>query len=194
MFHTLSRRLEKQGELVLLNSRATELLLLLLRRAGELVTKDDLLHAGWGNRVVAENNLTVHMAALRRVLRGDGEAVDHIRTEHGRGYRFISPVEATPGEGDGRSRAATVPASGQAEARGISVLVAPVQSLLADEKSRATAVEVQRHLMVQLSREPGAQVVSAGDARYVLRTSVRPRDGAVPVSYTHLTLPTIYSV
>src|SRR5204863_1255389 len=87
-----SRRLEKQGELVLLNSRATELLLLLLRRAGELVTKDDLLHAGWGNRVVAENNLTVHMAALRRVLRDSGETDDYIRTEHGRGYRFVMPV------------------------------------------------------------------------------------------------------
>ena len=68
-FYALSRRLEKQGELVPLNSRATELLLLMLRRAGELVTKDDLLHAVWGDRVVAENNLTVHMAALRRVLR-----------------------------------------------------------------------------------------------------------------------------
>src|SRR5918996_2242225 len=121
LFHTLSRRLEKQGELVALNSRATELLLLLLKRAGELVTKDELLQAGWGNRVVAENNLTVHMAALRRVLRDDGEAVDHIRTEHGRGYRFISPVEVMHAEGDGMPRAATVLASGQTEARGISV-------------------------------------------------------------------------
>jgi len=184
VFHTLSRRLEKQGELVLLNSRATELLLLLLRRAGELVTKDELLQAGWGNRVVAENNLTVHMAALRRVLRDNGEAVDHIRTEHGRGYRFISPVDVTQAEGHGMPRAATALASGQAEARGISVLVAPVQSLLSDEKSRAIAGEIQRHLMVQLSREPDAVVVGAGDARYVLRTSVRPGDGDVQVIAT----------
>src|ERR1044072_6950916 len=105
-FHTLSRRLERQGDLVLLNSRATELLLLLLKRAGDLVTKDELLQAGWGDRVVAENNLTVHMAALRRVLRANGEAADNIRTEHGRGYRFVSPVEVTPGESNGTPRAA----------------------------------------------------------------------------------------
>ncbi|MGY0569809.1 winged helix-turn-helix domain-containing protein [Bradyrhizobium sp. RDM12] len=98
-FHVLSRRLEKQGELVLLNSRATELLLLMLRRAGELVTKDDLLHAVWGDRVVAENNLTVHMAALRRVLRDGGEADNYIRTEHGRGYRFVMPVTVAQAEG-----------------------------------------------------------------------------------------------
>jgi DNA-binding winged helix-turn-helix (wHTH) protein/Flp pilus assembly protein TadD len=184
VFHTLSRRLEKQGELVLLNSRATELLLLLLRRAGELVTKDELLQAGWGNRVVAENNLTVHMAALRRVLRNNGEAVDHIRTEHGRGYRFISPVEVAQAEGDGMPRAATVLASGQPEARGISVLVAPVQSLLSDEKSGAIAGEIQRHLMVQLSREPDALVVGAGDACYILRTSLRPGEGDAQVIAT----------
>src|SRR5689334_654903 len=106
--HTLSRRLEKQGELVLLNSRATELLLLLLRRAGELVTKDDLLHAGWGSRIVAENNLTVHMAALRRVLRDTGQVDNYIRTEHGRGYRFIAPVEIVQMDGDSVPGALTV--------------------------------------------------------------------------------------
>ena len=102
VFHTLSRRLERQGDLVVLNSRATELLMLLLGRAGELVTKDDLLQAAWGNRVVAENNLTVHMAALRRVLRTDDDDADrYIRTEHGRGYRFIMPVETTQAESGG---------------------------------------------------------------------------------------------
>lgn len=181
IFHTLSRRLERQGELVLLNSRATELLLLLLRRAGELVTKDDLLHAGWGNRVVAENNLTVHMAALRRVLRAGRDAEEHIRTEHGRGYRFIAPVEVMQTEADSVPSAPTVRPGGPPRSRGISILAAPVQSLLNDEKSRAIAGEIHRHLTVQLSREPNAVVVGAGEARYVLRTSVRPGDGEAQV-------------
>src|SRR5438874_11374014 len=98
-FYALSRRLEKQGELVPLNSRATELLLLMLRRAAELVTKDDLLHAVWGDRVVAENNLTVHMAALRRVLRDGGGAGTDSRTGHGLGYRVIMLVAAATAGG-----------------------------------------------------------------------------------------------
>src|SRR5437763_2969739 len=153
VLHTLSRRLEKQGELVLLNSRATELLLLLLRRAGELVAKDDLLHAGWGNRIVAENNLTVHMAALRRVLRDTGEVDNYIRTEHGRGYRFIAPVEIAQMDGDSIPRVLTVrpghQTGGGAEWRGVSILVPPVQSLLNHETSRSLAVEITRDLMVQ---------------------------------------------
>ena len=181
VFHTLSRRLEKQGELVLLNSRATELLLLLLRRAGELVTKDELLHAGWGDRVVAENNLTVHMAALRRVLRAGGETEEHIRTEHGRGYRFTTPVEIVQTEEDGLPRGSAIRVSRPPQSHGISILVPPVQSLLNDEKSQSFGVEIRRHLMVQLSREPDTMVVGAGDARYVLRTSVRPRDGEAQV-------------
>jgi DNA-binding winged helix-turn-helix (wHTH) protein/Flp pilus assembly protein TadD len=180
-FHALSRRLEKQGELVLLNSRATELLLLMLRRAGELVTKDDLLHAGWGDRVVAENNLTVHMAALRRVLRDGGEADNYIRTEHGRGYRFVMPVAVAQAEGSSVPSGSTVHVGRQQESRGISILIPPVQSLLDDEHSQSLGVEVRRHLMVQLSRVPDAVVIGGGDARYVLRTSIRPVEGGVQV-------------
>jgi DNA-binding winged helix-turn-helix (wHTH) protein/tetratricopeptide (TPR) repeat protein len=189
VLHTLSRRLERQGELVLLNSRATELLLMLLRRAGELVTKDDLLHAGWGNRIVAENNLTVHMAALRRALRDTGEADGYIRTEHGRGYRFIVPVETAEADGDSVPRilpALTGDRTGGrtdrgVERPGISILVPPVQSLLDSEAPRALAVEITRTLMVQLARVPDVLVIGSGEARYTLRISVRPETGAAQV-------------
>jgi DNA-binding winged helix-turn-helix (wHTH) protein/tetratricopeptide (TPR) repeat protein len=181
VLHTLSRRLEKQGELVLVNSRATELLLLLVRRAGELVTKDDLLHAGWGNRVVAENNLTVHMAALRRVLRDGGEADTCIRTEHGRGYRFVMPVKVAQAAEDNAPRAPAVRVAGQLQPSGISIQVPPVQGLADDEESGSLAAETRRHLMVELSRMPDASVTGSGDARYVLRTSVRPGKGGAQV-------------
>lgn len=189
VLHTLSRRLEKQGELVLLNSRATELLFLLLRRAGELVTKDDLLHAGWGNRTVAENNLTVHMAALRRVLRDSGQADGCIRTEHGRGYRFIMPVEVAQADNDSGLRVLTArrgrrtgrQTRGRAERSGISILVSPVQSLLNHEKSPSLAVELERNLMVQLARVPDVLVIGSGEARYTLRISIRPGDGIAQV-------------
>lgn len=179
-FHTLSRRLEKQGELVLLSSRAAELLLLLLTRAGELVTKDELQRAGWGDRVVAENNLTVHMAALRRVLRDSGEAEEHIRTEHGRGYRFVTPVRRVQAE---RSRPAAVPATAlppQRTPQRISILVVPVECPPDDPASHALATEVGRHLLLQLARVHEALAVGIAaegprerEARYLLRTSIQ---------------------
>lgn len=195
MFHPLSRRLERQGELVPLNSRATELLLLLLRRAGELVTKDDLLSAVWGDRIVAENNLTVHMAALRRALRDGGEAESHIRTEHGRGYRLVTPVDVTQAERDSLPGAPAIRLASRPDTtHRMSVLVPPVQSLLNDDASRSLAMEVGGHLVVQLSRIPDTLVMGmpAGDlepdaalaasqARYLLRTSLRPKDGSVQI-------------
>lgn len=190
VFHTLSRRLEKQGELVLLSSRAAELLLLLLTRAGELVTKDELQRAGWGDRVVAENNLTVHMAALRRVLRDGGQVEEHVRTEHGRGYRFVVPVkrkEAEPGAFP--SPPTIAPASGPAAQR-ISILVLPVESPPDHAVSRALAVEVGRHILLQLARvhEALAIGIPAGQrgyaARYVLRTSIQAGEDAAQLIST----------
>jgi DNA-binding winged helix-turn-helix (wHTH) protein/tetratricopeptide (TPR) repeat protein len=196
VFHTLSRRLEKRGELVVLNSRATDLLSLLLARAGELVTKDELLHAGWGNRIVAENNLTVHMAALRRVLRDGGEADSHIWTEHGRGYRFVTPVEVARAEPDSPPDESPARVEGGSDARGISIQVLPVQGMRNDERSRLLAAEIRRHLMVHLSRIPGVLVSGAPidnaalaasqplqheGARYLLRTSIQASDGDAQV-------------
>lgn len=187
VFHTLSRRLERRGDLVVLNTRATDLLMLLLRRAGELVSKDDLLRAAWGGRVVAENNLTVHMAALRRVLRTDGDPDRYIRTEHGRGYRFVMPVEITQAE-PSELIDAGAPVR-RAAVHGMSILVSPVQCLPNDDKARAFAAEIRRHLAVHLSRIPGFVVVGPADgdslgepgARYVLRTAVRPGPRDAPV-------------
>lgn len=201
VFHPLSRRLERQGELVPLNSRASELLLLLLRRAGELVTKDDLLSAVWGDRIVAENNLTVHMAALRRALRDGGDVESHIRTEHGRGYRLVTPVDVTQAERESLLGTPAIRPTGRADTHRMSVLVPPVQSQLNDKASRLLAVEVGRHLVVQLSRIPDTLVMGmpAADldpdaaatasqaaarelqARYLLRTSLRPQDGSVQI-------------
>jgi len=196
VFQTLSRRLEKRGELVLLNSRATALLSLLLQRAGELVTKDDLLQAAWGHRVVAENNLTVHMAALRRALRDGGDTDSHIWTEHGRGYRFVTPVEVARVEADSLPAESLARTEGGSDSHGISILILPVQSM-GNEQSRWLAAEIRHHLMVHLSRIPGVLVSGApidgsgtvasqpvpqeAGTRYLLRTSIRVKDGDAQV-------------
>jgi DNA-binding response OmpR family regulator len=55
-----------------LGSRAMDLLLALLERAGETVTKQELLDRVWPGIVVDDANLRVHVAALRKAL-GDGQ-------------------------------------------------------------------------------------------------------------------------
>lgn len=84
-------------EPVRLGSRPMAILTLLVQRAGELVTKDEILAHAWPNISVDEGALRVHMATLRKTLGGDG----FISNVVGRGYQFVHPllpraVEAPP--------------------------------------------------------------------------------------------------
>jgi len=54
-----------------LGSRALDLLRLLVERQGELIFKDEIMQAVWPQTVVEENNLTVQISALRRILDRD---------------------------------------------------------------------------------------------------------------------------
>jgi len=60
------------------------------------VTKEELLDEIWGDRFVSESALTSRLKAARRVVGDDGQAQRLIRTVHGRGYRFVAPVEELP--------------------------------------------------------------------------------------------------
>jgi DNA-binding winged helix-turn-helix (wHTH) protein len=76
-----------------LGSRALELLIVLLERRGELVSKQDLTARVWPNLLVDPSNLTVHMSALRRALRDGRDGHRFIINIKGRGYRFVGSVE-----------------------------------------------------------------------------------------------------
>jgi adenylate cyclase len=94
---------------VRVSTRALNILAILLERPGALVTRESMIDVAWPDVAVAPNNLTVQMAALRRVL-DEGRAGDScIQTVPGRGYRFVLPVvraEATP-DGTGSASVAT---------------------------------------------------------------------------------------
>ena len=78
-----------------LGSRALEILVALLRRAGELVTKEELMNLVWPNVFVEPANLTVHISALRRALRDGRDGNRFIINIPGRGYRFVASIEVS---------------------------------------------------------------------------------------------------
>jgi DNA-binding winged helix-turn-helix (wHTH) protein len=86
------RQLLADGLPIELGTRAFELLLALLDANGSLVSKEQLLARVWPGIAVADANVKVHVCALRKAL---GEDRDFIRTEFGRGYRFIAAVHST---------------------------------------------------------------------------------------------------
>ncbi|MGH8389455.1 MAG: ATP-binding protein [Pseudomonas sp.] len=74
-----------------LGRRAMDILLILLKHAGNVVSKQHLIAQIWPDSVVEEINLRVHMAALRKAL-GDGQAGQrYIVTVAQRGYSFVAP-------------------------------------------------------------------------------------------------------
>jgi TolB-like protein len=86
------RRLLVDGRPVALGGRAFDLLLALIELRERVVGKDELLARVWPGVVVEENNLTVQISALRKVL---GPAA--IATVAGRGYRLTLPLRDEDG-------------------------------------------------------------------------------------------------
>lgn len=74
-----------------IGQRAVALLRALIDRPGVLVSKDVLIEAGWPGLAVADANLTVQVAALRRVLGKNPGSENWIETLPRRGYRYIGP-------------------------------------------------------------------------------------------------------
>ena len=164
-------------------SRALAVLSVLVERSGHLVSKEEIMAAVWGPTVVENANLTVQIAALRRVLdegRSDGSC---IQTVAGRGYRFIHPVtteEFSSRFGD----TIQVPR--------LSIIVLPFTNLSNDPEQEYFADGITNDLTTDLSRISGSFVIARNTAftykakpvdvkrlgrelgvRYVLEGSVR---------------------
>jgi DNA-binding winged helix-turn-helix (wHTH) protein/predicted ATPase len=75
---------------VRLGSRAMAILIALVERAGELVTREELVRIVWPQTFVEDVNLRVHISALRRELRDDRHDPKYIANVAGRGYRFVA--------------------------------------------------------------------------------------------------------
>lgn len=92
---TATRLLFEGERIVRLGGKAIAILIALVERAGELVTKDELIAVAWPDTLVVEANLTVQVAALRRALGEDASANQYILNSPGRGYRFVAPIKAS---------------------------------------------------------------------------------------------------
>ncbi|ACC74783.1 winged helix-turn-helix domain-containing protein [Paraburkholderia phymatum] len=80
------REARVDGKPVRIGNRAFDMLELLIEAQGGLVSKEAILERIWPESVVGDNNLQVHMSALRKLL---GDSRDLIKTIPGRGYRLV---------------------------------------------------------------------------------------------------------
>ena len=86
------RMLLNDGQPLRLGSRALDILIALVERAGETIPRDQLIARTWPDTVVDDGALRVHVAALRKAL-GDGrEGRRYVINNPARGYTFVAPV------------------------------------------------------------------------------------------------------
>jgi predicted ATPase/DNA-binding winged helix-turn-helix (wHTH) protein len=161
----MQRRLERHGRPVRLGSRALGLLLELLKRAGEVVSKDELLAAVWPDIAVDEASVRVHMSILRKAL-GDPDdgngCVEWISNIPLRGYIFLGRVRRELAGLTDAARTDAVPATEDAY---LSALPVRFSKLIGRDAEMA-------QLLTMLSRSRLVTLVGAGG---VGKTSVAVR-------------------
>jgi DNA-binding winged helix-turn-helix (wHTH) protein len=86
-----------------LGSRAFDILIALVERHGEVVSKAELMARVWPNTFVEDGNLKVHVAALRKALRDGQDGNRYLTNIPGRGYCFVAPVTLSDGAPNGSS-------------------------------------------------------------------------------------------
>jgi DNA-binding winged helix-turn-helix (wHTH) protein/tetratricopeptide (TPR) repeat protein len=149
-------QLSCRGEVVALTPKAFAVLRRLVDDGGQLVSKEELLLAGWPKTHVSAGALKVIILEIRRALGDNPTAPTFIETVPRRGYRFIAP----------RTRKAQVPAA--AEPRGPLVGRDGVLAQLEDRLARALAGQRQ---LVFLSGEAGVGKTTVLDAFLARATS-----------------------
>jgi DNA-binding winged helix-turn-helix (wHTH) protein len=91
-------QLRRRGRALKLERQPMDILILLVERRGELVTRDQIAERIWGKAVYldTDNNLNGAIRKIRQVLNDNPEEPRFIQTVTGRGYRFIAPLTEPP--------------------------------------------------------------------------------------------------
>jgi DNA-binding winged helix-turn-helix (wHTH) protein/Tol biopolymer transport system component len=85
--------LSRNGRELPLPPRVLGVLELLVRRAGDVVARQDIIDAVWKDAFVTDTSLAEAVSVLRQTLGDDPQSPTYIKTLHRRGYRFVAPVE-----------------------------------------------------------------------------------------------------
>src|SRR5262249_45448402 len=101
-------QLRRQGRAIRLERRPMDLLILLVERRGDLVTRHEIIERLWGRDVFVDvdTGISTVVWKVRAALRDSADSSRYIETVPGRGYRFAASVEAVHPRGDDDQRPA----------------------------------------------------------------------------------------
>ncbi len=141
------REVRRDGKPVRLGSRALDILCVLVSAKGNVVTKDELMARVWPGVVVEENNIQVHISALRKALDAEGCEQACLVTVPGRGYRLIG-LQAASSTGP----SATVRRHGPTLPDKASIAVLPFINMSGDPEQEYLVDGIGEEITTALSR------------------------------------------
>jgi TolB-like protein len=140
----------KGAEPVPIGRRAVALLLALVARQGVPLSKDELINTAWPGLAIEESNLTVQIAALRRVL-GEAPGGDGwIETLPRRGYRFVGPLVTENDTSSASPRLEPAPTPALPDKPSIAIL--PFQNMSGDPEQEYFVDGIVEDIITALSR------------------------------------------
>lgn len=149
VFSSAGQMLLRDGGAVELGQRATRLLATLIDARGEIVSKRVLMDAAWPALAVEESNLTVQIAALRKVLGPAPSGQSWVATVPRQGYRFLT---------DGEARLRVGASAVDSDKPAIAVL--PFANLGEDPQEDFFALGIAEDLITDLSKIHGLTVIA----------------------------------
>ena len=144
-------QLRRSGSPVKIERIPMDLLLLLAARAGQLVTRDEIVAGIWGEGVALDVDNAVNSAIrkIRRALVDDPERPRYLQTVPGKGYRFLASVPDT------EERAAGPAAEGAIRPERQMLVVLPLDNLSGDPAQDYFVDGMTEELITQISRRLG---------------------------------------
>ncbi len=161
-----ARELLADGQAVALGGRAFDLLMALVQRRDRVVPRAELIDAVWPGRIVEENNLSVQVNTLRRVL---GPAL--LVTVPGRGYRFAGTLDADLPSHPEPHAPASAPAPAQPRAHRSHLPMAQPLLIGRSDDLAALATLIEQHRLVTLAGPCGVGKTRLAQALLALRGS-----------------------
>ncbi len=146
------RELRRGAELITIGPKVFDLLLFLIQKREQVVTRDDLLESVWEGRIVSESTLTSHINAVRKAIGDTGKEQRLIRTVSRKGLRFVGKIEERELPISTPITAPDIPAPALPLPESPSLAVLPFRNLSGDVEQDYFADGVVEDLITALSR------------------------------------------
>jgi TolB-like protein/Flp pilus assembly protein TadD len=150
------RELRRGDRLVAVEPQVFDLLEFLIRARDRVVSRDDILAAVWGGRIVSEATLSSRVSAARSAIGDNGEQQRLIRTVPRKGIRFVGEVREAAGE-TGKAGVASPPS---AFSDYPSIAVLPFTNMSDDPGQDYFADGMVEDIITALSRCSGLAVIA----------------------------------